>query len=199
MDEIKILQKWIDDGEKIAFWGASRFAVGLMRDLLSRFQGLKPVGVFDNFVMEKAVNVDGRVIPVLPGKHLSSYKNYKIILCILKRESRCVVQEYLMEEGLTDRKNYIDGYACGSTVGAEQYPYEIIHPKAYYAPWRKDMDFFRAYEAIQDSTMVDLYRCYELWQLLLQTGKCSGGDVLEVGVFRGVLGDCLHQRFSVPG
>ena len=138
--------------------------------------------------MEKAVNVDGRVIPVLPGKHLSSYKNYKIILCILKRESRCVVQEYLMEEGLTDR----NGFICPKKV-------HVFPPRRIISFWMYNLIWILFCPHSQDSTMVDLYRCYELWQLLLQTGKCSGGDVLEVGVFRGVLGDCLHQRFSVPG
>ena len=41
------------------------------------------------------------------------------------------------------------------------------------------------YKQIKNNTLVDIYRCYELWELLLQTKKCAEGGILEVGVWRG--------------
>jgi O-methyltransferase len=44
------------------------------------------------------------------------------------------------------------------------------------------------YQKIQDHTLVDLYRCYELWQLIEQCHKLPEGDYLEVGTWRGGTG-----------
>ncbi len=70
-------------------------------------------------------------------------------------------------------------------------PYEKIFPDATYAPWRKDAEFLKIYEKIRDITLVDLYRCYELWHLLIQSKKCAAGNILEVGVYKGGTGALL--------
>lgn len=70
-------------------------------------------------------------------------------------------------------------------------PYEKIFPSATYAPWRKETEFLRIYEKIRDITLVDLYRCYELWHLLIQSKKCVAGNILEVGVYKGGTGALL--------
>lgn len=75
--------------------------------------------------------------------------------------------------------------------GTRDEPYEIIRPKATYAPWRKETKFIGIYEIIRNRTLVDLYRCYELWQLLIQSKKCKSGDILEVGVYKGGTGALL--------
>ncbi len=73
---------------------------------------------------------------------------------------------------------------------------DILHrrvfPGATYAPWLNDAQFGRCYEQIQNNTLVDIYRCYELWQLGNQLAATSG-DFLEVGVWRGGTG-CLLAK-----
>src|SRR5438045_1746596 len=44
--------------------------------------------------------------------------------------------------------------------------YEEIRPWATYAPWNADSDFIATYNAIKSHTLVDLYRCWELWTLV---------------------------------
>ena len=70
---------------------------------------------------------------------------------------------------------------------------EILHsrlePAATYSPWLKDAAFMAAYERIKRFTLVDIYRCHELWELARQSRRVEGAMV-EVGVWRGGTG-CL--------
>jgi O-methyltransferase len=71
---------------------------------------------------------------------------------------------------------------------------ELLHSKlrmgARYSPWLSDREFRKAYAAIRDFTLVDEYRCYELWDLAKQTVPVEG-SILEVGVWRGGTGCML--------
>ena len=60
---------------------------------------------------------------------------------------------------------------------------------ATYSPWLSDKEFLNAYAAVRDYTLVDIYRCYELWDLAKQSAAVEG-SILEVGVWRGGTG-CL--------
>jgi len=62
--------------------------------------------------------------------------------------------------------------------------YRKIFPIATYSPWLCDDQFQSTYNAIKDYTLVDIYRCFELWQLVLQCEKIPGA-IIEVGVWRG--------------
>lgn len=77
---------------------------------------------------------------------------------------------------------------------------ELLHSHlavgATYSPWLSDPEFLSAYEAITDYTLVDAYRCYELWDLAKQSSHLNGA-ILEVGVWRGGTG-CL-LAMSSPG
>ncbi len=64
-----------------------------------------------------------------------------------------------------------------------------LRPGATYSPWLSDQAFLKAYEAARDSTLVDIYRCYELWDLAGQAASVEG-SILEGGVWRGGTG-CL--------
>jgi O-methyltransferase len=68
----------------------------------------------------------------------------------------------------------------------------VIIPEATYAPWLQDQEFLATYGEIKPLTVVDFYRCYELWQLVRQLAHVDG-DILEVGVYRGGTG-CLMAR-----
>ena len=68
----------------------------------------------------------------------------------------------------------------------------VIISEATYAPWLQDQAFLETFRLIKPNTVVDFYRCYELWQLVRQLAHVDG-DILEVGVFRGGTG-CLQAR-----
>jgi len=61
---------------------------------------------------------------------------------------------------------------------------EYTNRKLVHAPWAMDGRFLEIYDKIRKATLIDIARCYELKSLLLQTMHL-GGNILEVGVFRG--------------
>ena len=65
--------------------------------------------------------------------------------------------------------------------------YAPITPFATYSPWNLDPQFLETYEVIKQHTLVDLYRCFELWTLVEQSAKVPG-SIIEVGVWRGGTG-----------
>jgi O-methyltransferase len=76
--------------------------------------------------------------------------------------------------------------------------YGGIYSQSAYSPWKGDAAFRQVLSAIRSHTLVDEYRCHELWQLCGQIGTLDQGDVLEVGVWRGGTG-CLLARRCLDG
>ncbi|MGA2648494.1 MAG: TylF/MycF/NovP-related O-methyltransferase [Candidatus Sulfotelmatobacter sp.] len=76
--------------------------------------------------------------------------------------------------------------------------YEPIHPIATYAPWNSNSEFLSTYRLIKRNTLVDIYRCWELWTLVGQTLAMDGG-ILEVGVWRGGTGALMAKRALSAG
>jgi O-methyltransferase len=72
-------------------------------------------------------------------------------------------------------------------------PHETVRPLATYAPWNSDALFLETYAAVKDHTLVDVYRCYELWSLVEQSKKLDG-NIVEVGVWRGGTGALIARR-----
>lgn len=72
--------------------------------------------------------------------------------------------------------------------------YELVTPLATYGPWNKDALFQAAYASIQEYTLVDKYRCYELWKLIEQSAKLNHGSIIEVGVWRGGTGALIAKQ-----
>jgi O-methyltransferase len=67
-----------------------------------------------------------------------------------------------------------------------EFQYDIVIPSANYAPWLGDEEFMKIYQQIKENTLVDIYRCYELWELagnIYHVNNHAG--FLEVGVWRG--------------
>src|SRR5688572_8242113 len=65
--------------------------------------------------------------------------------------------------------------------------YGPIRTSATYTPWNVDREFSRVFDTVQESTLVDRYRCFELWSLVAQVRHLEGG-LLEVGVWNGGTG-----------
>lgn len=64
---------------------------------------------------------------------------------------------------------------------------------ATYSPWNLDQDFVKAYEAIKSFTLIDKYRCWELWTLTEQAAKLEG-SIIEVGTYRGGSGALIALK-----
>ena len=73
--------------------------------------------------------------------------------------------------------------------------HQVLFPFATYAPWLNDHVFLDAYKSISRNTLVDSFRCYELWTLAKQMDKVEG-DGLEVGVWRGGSGVLIAKAVS---
>ncbi len=65
-----------------------------------------------------------------------------------------------------------------------------VVPYATYAPWLSDPHFMSLYESVKNHTLVDFYRCWELYTLGHQLAGLDG-CYLEVGVWRGGTGAIL--------
>jgi len=70
-------------------------------------------------------------------------------------------------------------------VMRESDSYGLVTPIASYSPWKCDKPFQKVYQRIKEHTLVDLYRCYELWKLVEQSAKLEKGSLIEIGVWRG--------------
>jgi O-methyltransferase len=66
----------------------------------------------------------------------------------------------------------------------EGYTQAQIIPYASYSPWLDDEPFLALYQHVKDCTLVDIYRCYELY-LLARQMRSVQGDIVEIGVWRG--------------
>lgn len=73
--------------------------------------------------------------------------------------------------------------------------HQHIIPYATYSPWLDDDDFMLIYNQAKDYTLVDVYRCYELYSFIKRNNNLVG-DVLEVGVWRGGTGCILGQALN---
>lgn len=78
------------------------------------------------------------------------------------------------------------------------YAYAEACPSATLAPWLSDREFMATFARIKENTLVDIYRLYELWSLVQQTALI-GGDIVEVGVWRGGSGALLAHRQQLLG
>ncbi len=86
------------------------------------------------------------------------------------------------------------------TISPWKYPdSDIFHhhvlPGATLSPWLNDQEFLDVYQKIKSNTLVDVYRCHELWTLARQAMKIEG-DILEVGVWRGGTGAILARAVA---
>jgi O-methyltransferase len=76
--------------------------------------------------------------------------------------------------------------------------HEMVFPYATYSPWLQDDAFASVHRKLAQYTLVDLWRCYELWQLVEQVRDVPGA-LLEVGVWRGGTGALIAARAKELG
>jgi O-methyltransferase len=109
---------------------------------------------------------------------------------------------------LIEGGRYVYGYvrhkfdafqAFGDCDEGSHLPHSVVRPIASYSPWRTDREFRATFEAIGNHTLVDLYRCYDLWNLVAEAAKLPTGEILEVGVWRGGTGCLIGRRAALLG
>ncbi len=76
--------------------------------------------------------------------------------------------------------------------------HEMAYPISTYAPWQADREFRSVYGRVKRQTLVDVWRCYELWSLIGELVEVPGA-ILEVGVWRGGSGALLATRAARLG
>jgi O-methyltransferase len=76
--------------------------------------------------------------------------------------------------------------------------YAEVHPRAMYSPWNTDPAFLAFYAQVERHTLVDVYRCYELWSLTRELANVPGA-LIEVGVWRGGSGAVIAKSASLAG
>jgi O-methyltransferase len=81
-------------------------------------------------------------------------------------------------------------YELRGDSGTFSYESKILNQA--YAPWATDPDFCEVYRVARANTLVDVVRCYELWDLLHGLSNIPGA-VIEVGVWRGGTGAILAR------
>jgi O-methyltransferase len=86
------------------------------------------------------------------------------------------------------------GYEVFKTPAATKDEHQTLAPIASYAPWNTDAEFARIYEQCRKNTLVDIYRCYEIWSSVAESAKLSQGDLIEVGVWRGGTGALIAAQ-----
>jgi O-methyltransferase len=74
----------------------------------------------------------------------------------------------------------------------------MAYPVSTYAPWQADPGFQAVYGQVKGNTLVDIWRCYELWSLLGELSEIPGA-VLEVGVWRGGSGALMAAQMASLG
>lgn len=78
------------------------------------------------------------------------------------------------------------------------FKYELITTYANYAPWLQDAAFQNTYSRIKDNTLVDMYRCYELWELTAEIHALNNSvSFLEVGVWKGGTAGIIGKRLAL--
>lgn len=89
-------------------------------------------------------------------------------------------------------------YKGKANFTVDGFHYGLSFPSANYAPWQGDEAFLKIYNQIRNNTLVDIYRCYELWQLVQQVHSVNKtAAVLEVGVWRGGTAGIMAQQLLI--
>lgn len=74
--------------------------------------------------------------------------------------------------------------------------HQVIIPLATYSPWEDDKVFLDLYHNISKNTLVDKYRCYELYSFLVKN-KHLTGNVIEIGVWKGGTSAVLCKALEI--
>jgi O-methyltransferase len=82
----------------------------------------------------------------------------------------------------------------------DNFNYDVINPTANYAPWLQDASFINIYSKIQQHTLVDIYRAFELWEIAESIYKIDKeANFIEIGVWRGGTAAVVATKLALLG
>lgn len=199
--ENDVVINWIDEGREIFFYGASSRAKGLIKAFCDTFPTIKPEGVIDKSLAGQSINVCGESREILSPENLTFKASIGIVLFLSRDVSYNAVKEMLETMGFKYGTHFIRATNLKDAKGGwlSKYRYSDISVSELYSPWLTDEAFASTMEKIKANTLVDELRCYELWSLVRQTAQCAGGDILEVGVWRGGTGALISEAARLAG
>lgn len=88
-------------------------------------------------------------------------------------------------------------YKGKANFSIDGFHYGFSFPSANYTPWQGDEAFMSIYNQIRNNTLVDIYRCYELWQLVQKVQSLDPhAAILEVGVWRGGTAGIMARQLA---
>lgn len=74
--------------------------------------------------------------------------------------------------------------------------YNDVFLRARYSPWNTDKDFLKCYNAVEENTLVDNYRLYELFDIISQLRNLEG-SIIEIGVWKGGSGCLMAKKLEL--
>lgn len=123
-------------------------------------------------------------------------ENINDILIVVATAYYDEIREQLESMGFVEKEHFVES-ECFMNGLVDNY-YEEIVPAATYAPWKEDETFLNTYNTIKSNTLVDKYRCFELWSLVEQVSKLDGA-LIEIGVWRGGTGALIAKKAQICG
>jgi O-methyltransferase len=108
----------------------------------------------------------------------------------MKAIIKCIFDYFGYDIKLIEKKKYIPFKLNG-------YNYSVIKSSSDYSPWLGDEDFLKLYSQINNNTLVDLLRCFELWELAEHSHQLNkNAALIEVGVWRGGTAAVIGKKLS---
>jgi len=85
-----------------------------------------------------------------------------------------------------------------TSYSVDEFQYDTISPTANYAPWLKDREFMNTYSQVIGHTLVDIYRCFELWEIVETIDNLDKSvSFIEVGVWRGGSAAIIGKKLNL--
>ena len=127
-------------------------------------------------------------------------QKYKIIICTDLIDVYEEIKNELANLEYKENEDFISSKILRSElISNRDNPYEDYDIISTYAPWLSDMEFLNCFNLVRKNTLVDIYRCYELWTLVEQASKLKEGIFLEIGVWRGGTGTLIAKNSQLAG
>ncbi|WP_446897226.1 TylF/MycF/NovP-related O-methyltransferase [Clostridium sp. LBM24168] len=196
IDINKILKEYIGN-RKIILFGAGNRGRQVLKIIKKN-----EIGDVICFIDNKVTKNDIFSVPIYKANQLTKLNknSFKIIVCTNDFRVYLQISEQLLVLNFSEYENFISSNILKSEfISDENNPYEDIYPAATYAPWLRDSQFIECFKNIENNTLVDIYRCYELWHLVEQVYKLSEGIILEIGVWRGGTGVLMAKKAKLLG
>lgn len=191
-----ILKKFLENKKVILFGAGRRGKIVLS---IIKEENIGEVEFFiDNNISDRIING----ISVYKSDKLYSLKKnyYKIIVCTEDINVYEEIKQNLLDMGYIENEDFISSKILRSELkSSKENPYEDYNINSTYAPWLLDEEFLNIYNKIKKNTLVDIYRCYELWSLVEQSSKLKEGIFLEIGVWRGGTGALIAKKMQLLG